>query len=119
MSSEDDTLSSTRVAGDIVLIEAAGEVDASSAPRLQRELLSALAGGARRLVLDLAAVTYMDSSGIAAIIAGYAEAKDRDVRLSVICGGGHAARRIQVMGLEALLHPVTTRQEAYERVTAP
>jgi anti-anti-sigma factor len=119
LSSEDDTVSVSELADDIVLIEAAGEIDASSAPRLQDKLISALRDGAAGVVLDLSAVAYMDSTGIAAVIAGYAEAKDRNARLAVICGEGHAGQRMRVMGLEALLDPVRSRQEARERVGAP
>ena len=115
---EDQAVWISEVEDGIVLVEAAGEIDASTAPRLQRGLLSTFAGGADRVVVDLSGVTYMDSSGVAAIIAGYAEATERAVRLAVVCGSGHAAKRLRVMGLDALLHPVESRQEALARVSA-
>ncbi len=117
MSYEDHTVLVTDLDDGIVLIEAIGEIDASSAPKLQRELLSALGDGRDRVLLDLSAVTYMDSSGIGAVIAAYAEARERGARLAVVCGDGHAAKRIRVMGLDALLGPVKTRDEAREQLT--
>jgi anti-anti-sigma factor len=50
-----------------VEVVVAGEVDLSTAPQLQ-SALEALDQGWRRVVLDLADVTFMDSSGIAVIV---------------------------------------------------
>ncbi len=100
-----------------MVVAAAGEIDASSAPRLQRELLSALAERGARVVLDLSAVTFMDSSGIGAVVAAHAEATDRGGRLVVVCGEGHAAKRLRVMGLDALLEPADSVDGARERLT--
>lgn len=116
-SSEDDAVLVREIEDGIVLVEAAGEIDASTAPRLQRELLSTFAGRADRVLLDLSAVTYLDSSGVAAVIAGYAEAKERGARLAVVSGSGQVVKRMRTMGLDALLHPVASREAARERLS--
>jgi stage II sporulation protein AA (anti-sigma F factor antagonist) len=50
--------------GDATLVRAAGEVDIATAPQL-RECIQALAGV---VVVDLSGVTFLDSSGINALI---------------------------------------------------
>ena len=113
---EGDTFSAATLADGTYLIEAAGEIDASSAPVLQQAVLAGLAAGHGRVVLDLSAVSFMDSSGIGAVIAGWAEARDRDARLAVVCGESHAAHRFRMMGLDAILEVSADRDQALERV---
>ncbi len=117
MSYDDHTISISDLDDGLVLVEAIGEIDASSAPELQRDLLSVLADGRDRVLLDLSAVTYLDSSGVGAVVAAYAETRERGARLAVVGGDGHAAKRFRVMGLDALLEPVRSREEARERLT--
>ena len=45
-----------------------GEIDALTAPRLGRRLLDLAEEGKRLLVVDLSAVTFMDSTGISVIL---------------------------------------------------
>ena len=48
-------------------VAVSGEVDIETAPRLRRTLVDA-AGAGQPVVVDLGAVTFMDSSGLAALI---------------------------------------------------
>ena len=57
----------TRVPGATVL-SVAGELDVATAPALLEEALRLLGRGDDRIVLDLAAVPFLDSSGINAIV---------------------------------------------------
>ena len=98
------------------IVEALGEIDSSSAPALQEALLLALAEGHERVVLDLSDVSFMDSSGIGAVMAGYAEARARQAPFAVVCADSYPAQRIRAMGLDAVLEVFPTRDRALERV---
>jgi anti-sigma B factor antagonist len=64
-----DLIAGVRRTGDAVVIGVRGEVDLHNSPALRTEILKQLADpGVRRLVLNLAAVPYMDSSGIAVFV---------------------------------------------------
>ena len=64
-----DLVASVRRAGDAVVLVVRGEVDLHNSPALRTDILKQLADPAvRRLVLNLAAVPYMDSSGIAVFV---------------------------------------------------
>lgn len=52
---------------DVAVIRLDGELDGSNFERVIEAGRSALAGGARRIVLDLGGLTYMGSSGLVAI----------------------------------------------------
>ena len=112
MSYDSDIVSTATLGDGTYLVEASGEIDASTAPLLQRTLLSAFAEGHERLVLDISPVTYMDSSGIGAVMAAYAEARQRDARFAVVCAENHPAQRIRGMGLEAVLAVFPDRKRA-------
>lgn len=49
-------------------VVASGEIDLASSPELRRELQGLLDDGARHLVLDLADVTFIDSSGLGVLV---------------------------------------------------
>lgn len=50
------------------VVELGGEIDLDSGPRLQEVLDEMIDGGARRVVVELGRVEFIDSSGLAALI---------------------------------------------------
>ena len=50
------------------MVSVAGEIDSDTGRAFRDALTSALAGGVLRLVVDLAAVTYMGSTGIGVLM---------------------------------------------------
>ena len=56
--------------GDVTVVRVAGEVDMDSHVELEEAILGALRSGAGPLVVDLAGVTFMDSSGVRALLHG-------------------------------------------------
>ena len=51
-----------------VVLVLSGELDLASAPMLERELRDAEASGPSRLVIDLAGLAFMDSTGLQALL---------------------------------------------------
>jgi len=82
-------------------VEVAGEVDIDTSPRMRRALDAALAVGGE-VVVDLGAVTFMDSSGLSALIAAQrrAAAAGVDFRLQHVPRA--VLRLLEVTGMEAL-----------------
>ena len=70
---------------DLLVARIAGEIDSSNASELGRALLDRLSNSVRGMVLDLTAVTYLDSTGIALIfdLARGLEARRQTLRLAV------------------------------------
>ncbi|HEY0963945.1 MAG TPA: STAS domain-containing protein [Pseudomonadales bacterium] len=56
------------------LLSVSGEVDLQYSPQLREKILASLKAG-RPLLIDLAGVSYIDSSGIASLVEGYQAAK--------------------------------------------
>jgi anti-sigma B factor antagonist len=61
-----------------VTIFLAGEIDLETSPALRKALLDHLGEGEEVLV-DLAEVSYMDSSGIASLVEAYQRARDKSL----------------------------------------
>lgn len=55
-------------------------IDAHNAGELKNSLLNALEDGCRLLIVDLAAVHFIDSSGLGALLSGYKNANLRQAR---------------------------------------
>ncbi|MFD9007086.1 STAS domain-containing protein [Streptomyces sp. NPDC059582] len=89
------------------VMEISGDLDYATAPEL-RELLTTLTlQPGQRLVVDLAGMTFCDSSGITALIAArnHAHAAQADIALAAV--PAHTLRVLHVVGLDQIfpLHP--------------
>lgn len=63
-----------REQGGYTVIELAGEVDLSRSPQAREQILQVVNAG-RDLLVDMAGVTYIDSSGVASLVEGYQAAR--------------------------------------------
>jgi anti-anti-sigma factor len=69
MSQDDAVVKNVRWDADTLLATVAGDVDLNNSPRLRQALLELVSHQRpRKLVLDLGAVPYMDSSAIAVLV---------------------------------------------------
>lgn len=99
--------------GAVVLVPT-DDVDLSTARDLQHALREALdrAGGGGRLIVDLAGVPYMDSSGVATLVEAMQIARKKDTAL-VLCGLQPKVRSIfEIARLDRVFTIVETRADA-------
>ncbi|GAA1889466.1 STAS domain-containing protein [Streptomyces durmitorensis] len=100
----------TTTAGPVV--ELAGELDHDSFSQL-RELLPELhLQAGRQLVVDLAGVTFCDSSGISALIAARNHALAARAVLVLAAVPGHISRILGIVGLDWVFPAYPTAQAA-------
>ncbi|MBI1733452.1 MAG: STAS domain-containing protein [Gammaproteobacteria bacterium] len=90
---------STRTAGAYTVLELAGEVDLACSPDARRQILLCLDAG-RNLLVDLAGVTYIDSSGVASLVEGYQTAKKKSLRFGLIGVSSAAMGVLQLARLD-------------------
>ncbi|MFB7908356.1 STAS domain-containing protein [Kitasatospora sp. NPDC056076] len=82
-----------------------GEIDLASAPRLHRELTCAL-DTHQNVLLDLSQVTFMDCSGLGALVQARNQADRTGGRLALRGVGHPVARLLRLTGLTGRLGPV-------------
>jgi anti-anti-sigma factor len=64
---------------DVTILTLEGELDLVAAPTLHEELHNTLQTGAQQLVLDLGAVSFMDSSGLRTLLTAHEESLEKGV----------------------------------------
>jgi len=109
----DDGSVHARMSGSQATITVAGDLDARAAPVLRERLQAAIAGGARRLVLDLRRVTFIESVALGVIIAARKQLGAGEKSLCVVLDPGQTAIRkvFRVTGLDEVF-PVYPTPEA-------
>lgn len=83
--------------GDIVLGTLAGEIDLSNATDLERAIAEAVPNSVRGLVLDLSALSYIDSSGIRLLLSLAGSLRWRGQDLVLAIPEGSRCRRVLSM----------------------
>ncbi|MFJ3666801.1 STAS domain-containing protein [Streptomyces sp. NPDC090106] len=91
----------------VTVVVLKGEVDHHSVKALTHVLPPARAVSAPRIVLDLTGVTFMDSSGVNALIAVHRATEEARGWLRLVGVRGAALRTVQLVGLDLLIpcHP--------------
>jgi anti-sigma B factor antagonist len=79
-----------------------GEIDALTTPQLETGIDELLAGPGERVVLDLAEVTFLASSGLAVLIRAAQLTGERGQRLRLVIATRAVRRPLQVTGSDQL-----------------
>lgn len=99
--------------GDTCVVTLAGEIDAYAAPSLRLDLRGVVEErGASTVVVDLAGVTFLDSSALGAVVGLLRRVRERSGRLLIVLPQGHAARIFELTGLDQILDLYPDREAA-------
>ena len=82
--------------GSATLLHLGGELDITARDDLRAAILAALSGG--DVVIDLDAVTFIDSEALGALIDGYNQARAKPAGFRVVNANGLVARVLKVSG---------------------
>ncbi len=87
-----------------------GELDQSTTDKLRSAIDDLITDGARLIVLDLADVSFLDSTGLRAILAAAQMLRDRDGRLTCEGLSGAAGRVLELTGTLETLRGAASRR---------
>jgi anti-anti-sigma factor len=87
----------------VVRIVVGGEVDMASAPSLAGSLEGAELGGTHAIILDLRDTTFIDSSGLRAILKASQRAKSNGHQLAIVGVNPSARQLFELTGTEDLI----------------
>ena len=83
----------------VKVIEVAGELDLTTAPRLSARLDARRIGRRRRLLVDLTDVDFCDSTGLRALLGAASEVRAHGGRFAIVCPpSGDVARLLEIVG---------------------
>ena len=83
-----------------------GEIDVASVHELERELDAAQKLGPRELIIDLNALSFMDSTGLYVLLRAYRNAKTNGCSLMLRRVPGHAMRLLRLTGVVPLFRVI-------------
>jgi len=92
----------TRPVGNWTVIDVEGEVDVFTAPKLREAIITILEQGKDRLIVNLAGVAFMDSTGLGVLVGGLKRVKERNGELAIVGAQGTVLRVVNVTGLNAV-----------------
>lgn len=106
----------------VVLLEVDGEVDTLTAPRMEvglYEALDAADAEGSAVVVDLSAVTFLASSGLAVLINGARRAAVAGGRLHAVAATRAVSRPMQVTGVDVLVATHADVDSAFAAAAPP
>jgi anti-sigma B factor antagonist len=77
-----------------------GEIDVATSPTLRERLIDLVNGGATRLVLDLEAVDFLDSTGLGTIVSLLKRVRTHGGDLRLVCTEARIRRLFEITGLD-------------------
>lgn len=107
------TTATARREDDVTVVTATGLLNMAAAPDLRQAIHDALEPAPPRIVVDLAAVEFIDSSGLGALIAGLRAARDAGGDLRIAAPGPQVRMVLQLSNLDRVLVSTPTVEAAY------
>jgi anti-sigma B factor antagonist len=89
--------------GDRWWVRPVGELDLDTVPELEQALTAARTAGAAHLVLDMRALTFMDSTGLRLVIRWDTAAQDEGFEFGIVPGAPVVQRVFKLTGMDAHL----------------
>jgi anti-sigma B factor antagonist len=94
----------------VIAIE--GEADMITAVKFNESFFDAARSGTRRVVADLSAVEFIDSSMLNALVVGHRRMTRDRGHFAVVCSAKQVRRVFELTGLGQILHVFDTREAA-------
>jgi anti-sigma B factor antagonist len=101
---------STRLAGEITIVDLVGQIDLGSSPALRKTLLNSLKT-TKHMAINLGGVSYIDSSGIASLVEVLKEAQNTKKRLVLFGVGGAVLQVLQLTRLTGVFEIAQTEEQ--------
>jgi anti-sigma B factor antagonist len=76
-----------------------GEVDVYTAPKFREQLIELVAQGKQRIVVDLDAVDFLDSTGLGVLVGGLKRLRSHDGDLLLVCNQSRIRKVFEITGL--------------------
>jgi anti-sigma B factor antagonist len=101
------------------VVSVSGEIHVSTAPRFREALDAVIQNGDGKLVLDLTAVEFIDSTGLSVLLNGLRLINQRSGHLALICTNPTVLRLFEITSLDTTFEIFPDRAQAIARVMEP
>ena len=102
----------------IAVIDLKGEVDLYTAPEFKERMVALIEDGKKRIVVDLSAATFIDSTTLGVLVGGVKRLRPTGGTLALVCTDQNITKIFEITGLDRVfpIHP--SRDEALAAVAA-
>lgn len=83
-----------------------GELDVSTVPRFNAALANPGVRRCHALIVDLSGLTFMDSTGLSALLVGEMHARTRGQRFAIVRGPRHVQELFRLTGVDHFLEVI-------------
>jgi anti-sigma B factor antagonist len=104
--------SSLRKIDDIPVLEISGEIDIYTSPQFKEAVGAAIDQGASAIIIDMAKVTYMDSSGFGTLLSATKRLRPVNGSLQLVGCNDAITRMLQITRLDTIFGVHKTEAEA-------
>jgi anti-sigma B factor antagonist len=94
-----DLTLSTREVDGTTIVSVGGEIDVYTAPKLRDRITELVADGVYRIVIDMEAVEFLDSTGLGVLVGGLKKVRAHDGSLELICTQDRLLKIFRITGL--------------------
>jgi anti-sigma B factor antagonist len=109
----------TRREGVRMVISVTGEIDVYTAPTLRERLNELVADGEYHLVVDMAGVDFLDSTGLGVLVGGLKRARSHEGTLQLVCDQEKILKVFRITGLTKVFPIYTSLEGALAARTEP
>ena len=99
-------------AEDVGVVVLEGEIDIYSAPEFKEVLVNGIEAGARRMIVDLSKVTFIDSTALGVLVSGAKRVRPHNGNLDIVCTDENIIRIFEITGLDRIFGIYPSRGEA-------
>jgi anti-anti-sigma factor len=89
-----------------------GRLDMVTAPAFRNRVKALVGSGQYRLIVDMSAVEFVDSSGLGALIFALKRAREEGGEMRIAAGRSQLLTVLQLTRLDRVLHPYTSVEAA-------
>ncbi|WP_343996071.1 anti-sigma factor antagonist, partial [Nocardioides dubius] len=83
----------------VTIVAVAGEIDVYTAPKLRDQITDLVGSGQYRLIIDMEAVEFLDSTGLGVLVGGLKKVRAHDGSLELVCTQERLLKIFRITGL--------------------
>ncbi|MCJ7504581.1 MAG: STAS domain-containing protein [Acidobacteriia bacterium] len=107
-----------RKANDVTILDCSGDVDLYSSPHLRETLMKEMHAGSPAVLVNMAEVGYIDSSGIATLVEGLQLSRQTKTRFGLFGLKGNARSVLELARLHKVFAIFNDEPEALEKISS-
>ncbi|MGD2059956.1 MAG: STAS domain-containing protein [Acidimicrobiia bacterium] len=105
------TIDSRQLSNGWLVIAVQGEVDLATVDDLRGAIDQAVGGGSSSVAIDLTDATFMDSTGLKALVMAHRQFDEDGKSFAIVVAGGPVSRLIDLSGVNTTIRTVPTLDE--------